>query len=273
MKRKDFLTKALLVGGALTIGSSCGRRIVSEINGDTQSLSATNSEECVLEPQRKISILAKADVVVVGGGPSGVAAAISAARAGANTYLVERYNHLGGLWTGGLVLPLLSTHAVNKDGKTIKVIHGIGGEVSERLRKMDMTIKEINPTIDAEAAKYVLDEMIAEAGVKMVYHALGTQVIMDGNTIKGVFIESKSGRQALLGKVVIDCTGDGDIFHFAGEKYDEMLYHIGLVHRLGNTDRINTKATGYKEMGVGEPTPIKGVNWVNMHGEDEQCAT
>ncbi|MEG1934698.1 MAG: FAD-dependent oxidoreductase, partial [Rikenellaceae bacterium] len=205
--------------------------------------------------------------------PSGVAAAISAARAGANTYLVERYNHLGGLWTGGLVLPLLSTHAVNKDGKTIKVIHGIGGEVSERLRKMDMTIKEINPTIDAEAAKYVLDEMIAEAGVKMVYHALGTQVIMDGNTIKGVFIESKSGRQALLGKVVIDCTGDGDIFHFAGEKYDEMLYHIGLVHRLGNTDRINTKATGYKEMGVGEPTPIKGVNWVNMHGEDEQCAT
>ena len=104
---------------------------------------------------------------------------------------------------------------------------------------MGMSIEEINPVVDPEAAKYVLDEMIREAGVKMLYHTWGSNVIMDGNTIKGVFVESKSGRMAILAKVVIDCTGDGDIFHMAGDKYDVMNYAIGLVHRLGNIDRIN----------------------------------
>ncbi len=124
--------------------------------------------------------------------------------------------------------------------------------------------------IDPEAAKYVLDEMISESGVKMLYHAWGVNAIMDGNTIKGVFIESKSGRQAVLAKVVIDCTGDGDVFHWAGENYETMNYHIGLVHRLGNTDRIDTSKPGYTKMKLGQPTPIPGVNWVNMHGLDNQ---
>ena len=85
-------------------------------------------------------------------------------------------------------------------------------------------------------------------------------MIMDGNTIKGVFVESKSGRMAVLAKIVIDYTGDGDIFHLAGEKYDVMNYAIGLVHRLGNIDRINTTKPGYVKMKVGKPTPIPSVN-------------
>jgi len=116
----------------------------------------------------------------------------------------------------------------------------------------------------------VLDEMIQEAGVKMLYHSWGVNAIMDGNTIKGVFIESKSGRQAVLAKVVIDCTGDGDVFHWAGENYENMHYHIGLVHRLGNVDRINKNASGYKELPIGNETPIPSVNWVNMHGHNDQ---
>ncbi len=77
---------------------------------------------------------------------------------------------------------------------------------------------------------------------------------------------------AVLAKVVVDCTGDGDIFHWAGEQYDEMQYHIGLVHRLGNIDRIDKNKAGYMEMALGDPTPIPSVNWVNMHGQNDQDA-
>ncbi len=227
----------------------------------------------ITEPAREIPVLAQTDVLVIGGGPAGAAAAIAASRTGAETYLVERYNHLGGLWTGGLVLPLLSTHAIDKQKQQKQVIFGVGGEMSQRLKDLNMSISEVNPVIDPEAGKFVLDEMIREAGVKMLYHTWGAQVIMEGNTIKGVFIESKSGRMAVLAKVVIDCTGDGDIFHWAGEQYETMKYHIGLVHRLGNVDRIKPQAPGFKKMEIGKPTPIPSVNWVNMHGKDDQDGT
>jgi len=272
MKRRDFLTRALITGSAIGLGIGCQRKIEpSEKNNPSTGVSpATSGKKVITEPAREIPVLAETDVLVIGGGPAGTAAAIAASRAGAETYLVERYNHLGGLWTGGLVLPLLSTHAVDKQKKRRQVIFGIGGEMSQRLKDLGMSISEINPVIDPEAGKYVLDEMVREAGVKMVYHAWGSQVIMDGTAIKGVFIESKSGRMAILAKVVIDCTGDGDILNWAGENYDVMKYHIGLVHRLGNVDRINTTKPGYVKMPVGKPTPIPSVNWVNMRGKDDQ---
>jgi ribulose 1,5-bisphosphate synthetase/thiazole synthase len=261
----------IIAGSALTVGAGCGRKI----EGDkTEKTSISNvgvqPQRTIAEPAREIPVLAETDVLVIGGGPAGVAAAIAASRAGAETYLVERYNHLGGLWTGGLVLPLLSTHAVDKQKQRKQVIHGIGGEMAKRLFDLGMAIHEVNPVVDPEAAKYVLDEMISESGVKMLYHSWGVNAIMDGNTIKGVFIESKSGRQAVLAKVVIDCTGDGDVFHWAGENYETMNYHIGLVHRLGNTDRVDQSKPGYTKMPLGKPTPIPSVNWVNMHGLDNQ---
>ncbi|MCK3682881.1 FAD-dependent oxidoreductase [Maribellus sp. YY47] len=273
MKRRSFLTHALVAGSALTFGAGCIRKIEPAQTNERQADNPGNSPlsgASITEPARQIPILAETDVLVVGGGPAGVAAAIAASRAGAETYLVERYNHLGGLWTGGLVLPLLSTHAVDKNQQTKQVIHGLGGEMAKRLADMGMAIHEINPVVDPEAAKYVLDEMIRDAGVKMLYHTWGANVIMEGNELKGVFIESKSGRMAVLAKVVIDCTGDGDIFHWAGEQYDEMKYHIGLVHRLGNVDRIDKTKSGYVKMDIGGETPIQSVNWVNMHGEDNQ---
>lgn len=269
MKRRDFLTGSLLAGGMLAIGGLGCRPDQKE-----GAIENTNGMDgFVTEPAKQIPILANTDVLVVGGGPAGAAAAIAASRAGAETYLIERYNHLGGLWTGGLVLPLLSTHGTGKNGKRIQVIHGIGGEMAKRLQEMGMAIHEIDPVIDPEAGKYVLDEMIAEAGVKVLYHTWGAGAIMDGKTIRGVYIESKSGRQAILAKVVIDCTGDGDVYHWAGENYDEMKYHIGFMHRLGNTDRINPSAPGYKKMYIGEETPLPGVTLHNMHGEEEQSGT
>jgi ribulose 1,5-bisphosphate synthetase/thiazole synthase len=274
MKRRDFVSKVLITGGALSLGIGCKRKIEPVSQGEEEAAVLLNktSGRTIREPEKQIPVLAETDVLVIGGGPAGTAAAVAASRTGAETYLVERYNHLGGLWTGGLVLPLLSTHAADKQKRRKKVIFGIGGEMAERLADMGMSINEVNPVVDPEAAKYVLEEMIREAGVKMLYHTWGTNVIMDGNTIKGVFIESKSGRMAILAKVVIDCTGDGDIFHLAGDKYDVMNYAIGLVHRIGNVDRIDTKKAGYIKMDLGGPTPIPGVNWVNMWGKENQNA-
>jgi len=271
MKRRDFVTRIVVAGSALSIGVGCGRKIEGDQqNKITPTADSTNPLRSITEPAREIPVIAETDVLVIGGGPAGVAAAIAASRAGAETYLVERYNHLGGLWTGGLVLPLLSTHAIDKNKRTKQVIHGLGGEMAQRLFDMGMAINEVNPSIDPEAGKYVLDQMIVESGVKMLYHSWGVNAIMDGNSIKGVIIESKSGRQAVLAKVVVDCTGDGDVFHWAGESYETMNYHIGLVHRLGNVDRIDKTKPGFKEMPIGQATPIPSVNWVNMHGLDDQ---
>jgi ribulose 1,5-bisphosphate synthetase/thiazole synthase len=275
MKRRDFITRAAIAGGALGIGLSCKRKIEAEQGPaePVQKGQVLAGSQMITEPARQIPVFAKTEVLVIGGGPAGTAAAIAASRAGAETWLVERYNHLGGLWTGGLVLPLLSTHAVDKQKKHRQVIYGIGGEMSERLKKLGMSIHEVNPVVDPEAAKYILDEMILESGVKMLYHTWASDVIMEGNIIKGVIVENKSGRMALLAKVVIDCTGDGDIFHFAGDSYDKMNYHIGLVHRLGNIDRIKTDKPGYVKLPVGSPTPLPSVNWVNMHGKNDQDGT
>jgi len=266
------MSGVLMTVASLGLGVGCRRKMDTSVTDEPvlPSQLSQHAGQTITEPQRQIPVLAETDVLVIGGGPAGTAAAIAASRAGVETYLVERYNHLGGLWTGGLVLPLLSTHAADKRKNTRQVIYGIGGEISQRLKNLGMSIHEINPVIDPEAAKYVLDEMIREAGVKMLYHSWGTNVIMDGNTIKGVYIESKSGRMAILAKVVIDCTGDGDLFHWAGDSYETMKYQIGLVHRLGNLDRIDPSKPGYVKMPVGGPTPIPGVNWVNMTGERDQ---
>jgi hypothetical protein len=212
----------------------------------------------ITEPAREIKICRKADVIVVGGGPGGVGAAISAARSGAKTVLLERYGYLGGMATGGLVniIPNLS----DISGK--QQLFGLNQELIDRLDRRDGTSypkKEHWGTTDRDVVDYYLDanlgwfyvrkdpnigdkervlysavvdpeilkdelnDMVKEAGVDLLFHSWGTQPIMEGDTVKGVFFESKSGRQAVLGKVVIDSTGDGDIFVAAGAEFDSKL--------------------------------------------------
>lgn len=263
MKRRKFIKEGLLLAGALTLGHQT-------VQGKTKKKTATLHKDCVEEPAREVPILLESDVLVVGGGPSGVAAALSAARMGMKTCLVERYNHLGGLWTGGLVLPLNCTHGLSQEAQRTQVIHGISGEITDRLRRLNMVRGEVNPLVDPEACKYVLEKMMQEAGVTVVYHAWAAGAVMDGRTIRGIFAESKSGRRALLAKVVIDCTGDGDVFHWAGEKYLEARYAIGMEARLGGTDRVNHNAPGYEPHGLGAQTPIPGVTWHYMWGDAKQ---
>lgn len=224
----------------------------------------------VIQPQRELKVIDQTDVLVVGGGSAGVAAAIAAARAGVKVTLVERYGHFGGLWSGGLVLIVIG-HIVT-GGK--QVCQGIGEEMMKRLDKLDGAIMNrrpgVNPTVDAEALKYVMVEMIEEAGVKVYLHSWCADAIVRGNTVCGAVLESKSGRRAVLAKNVVDATGDGDVFAAAGASFEHRSHNVGLVSRVGNLDRVDAgKAAGSpKPKHLGSPTPVPGVNWVNMHGPE-----
>jgi len=203
----------------------------------------------IKESARETKVCREADVVVVGGGPGGIGAAVSAARNGADTVLIERYGHLGGMGTGGLVtiIPLLT----DIFGK--QQIVGITQEWIDRLdarEAVDYPKKEhwgsldkelvryyfersffytrldrviYAAIIDAEISKVILNDMVEEAGVKTYLHSWGTEPIMGGSECKGVIFESKSGRQAVLGKVVIDATGDGDLLPYAGIEFKDNI--------------------------------------------------
>lgn len=224
----------------------------------------------VIQPQRELPVLHTTEVLVVGGGPAGVAAAIAARRAGAEVTLVERYGHFGGLWTGGLVL-LVIGHIVTGGQQ---VCLGIGEEMLQRLEKLDGGIINrrpgMNPTVDAEALKYVMVEMIDEAGVKVFLHCWGVDAILDGPHVRGAVFESKSGRQAILAQVVVDATGDGDVFAAAGAEFEHRSHNVGLVSLVGNIDRIDPAraAKGPRPRRLGGPTPVPAVNWVNLIGPE-----
>jgi len=202
----------------------------------------------VYEPAHTLPVFHETDVVVVGGGPAGFSAAVAAARAGSKVALVERYGSLGGLFTNGMVLIMLCTSA-NEDGKWQLRQGGLVTEFADRAHAFGTDICDYGteradgrihwqPTVDPEGAKYLMDEMVREAGVEMFFHSWGVDVIQDGNRVQGVVFESKQGRQAILAKQVVDCTGDADLLFRAGGDYRQITHGIGHVVRLGNMDRI-----------------------------------
>ncbi len=268
LSRRDWMRKLGGTGLGVGLGSLAQPgSAVGDTVGQGSPAGITNGK--VIQPQRELPVLQRTEVLVVGGGPAGVSAAIAARRCGCKVLLVERYGHFGGLWTGGLVVLVIGHLA---DGKT-QVSRGIGEEMMQRLEKLDRGICNRgpgkDPTVDAEALKYVMVDMITEAGVDVLLHCWGVDAIMDGNTIRGAVFESKSGRQAVLADVVVDATGDGDVFGAAGAEHERRIYHIGLPCRIGNLDRVDrAKAPGKPPKGIGHITPISGVNWVNMHGPD-----
>jgi ribulose 1,5-bisphosphate synthetase/thiazole synthase len=256
---------------AMQIGeSSFQQSIIAEREIQGNRASPTVIDGKVIQPRRELPVLRTTDVLVVGGGPAGICAAIAARRAGAKVTIVERYGHFGGLWTGGLVL-LVIGHIV-KGGK--QVCQGIGEEMMRRMDKMEGAIVDrrpgVAPTVDAEAVKYLMVEMVEEAGVDVLLHCWGADAIVAEDAVLGAVFESKSGRQAILAKNVIDATGDGDIFAAAGAAYQRRSHNVGLVSRIGNLDRVDPEKAKQvkKPRHLGRHTPVPGVNWVNMHGPE-----
>ena len=169
------------------------------------------------EPARKIPVMAETDILVVGSGPGGLSAALAAAREGVSTMLVERFGCFGGNITQAGVESI----AWYRHEKTVES-GGIGSEFEKRAKEMGASRKEpqsLSDALDTEMFKYVADRMVQEAGIVPVLHCLGVQTIMEGNTLKGLITESKSGRQAILARRIIDATGDADIASLAGVPY------------------------------------------------------
>lgn len=215
----------------------------------------------VIQPQTEIEIFQKTDVVVVGGGSAGFAAAVAAARTGAKVALVERYGSLGGLFTNGMVLIVLAT-SQRLESKWRLVTRGVCEEFMLRTgtygtdfcNKPKNTCPDMlwHPTIDPECAKYVMDQMIAENNVEMFFHSWGVDVIQDGNKVQGVVFESKEGRKAILAKQVIDCSGDADMLFRAGGEYNQVTCPITNVFRWANMNTINPPK------GSNAPFPLRG---------------
>jgi ribulose 1,5-bisphosphate synthetase/thiazole synthase len=188
----------------------------------------------IIEPERKTPIAAETDVLVCGGGFAGVAAAVCAARQGVRVLLLERYGFLGGLVTGGLVIT------------TPPLDNGINREIADRLRRQHVYAPLQKPgaemialkmhAIDPEVVKFELVEMLREARIDLLLHSLIVGSIVEAGVVKGVLIENKAGRQAILAKTVVDCTGDADVAAFAHAPFRVVKKPITMMFNMAGVD-------------------------------------
>jgi len=200
------------------------------------------------EPERKTPIGGDYDVVVLGGGPAGIAAAVAAGMHGRKVLLVERYGFLGGMGTAAGVTNFCGLHA-NVHGEIRQVVHGIADQLLARIERLGglnaphlVLGKIFAQAYDTAAYKCAADDLLLSNGVEILFHALATGVVMENETrIKALLVETKSGRSAILARVLIDCSGDGDLAAFAGAPFEkggadgQMLYPT-MMFRVNGVD-------------------------------------
>ena len=185
------------------------------------------------EPAREIPVAREVDVIVVGGGPAGLNAAIASARSGARTVLIEQFGYLGGTATAGL-MACINGFRNQVEPDSTQAVRGIAEEIVLALKDMDGLGASPYPqksyptepgrleysyAIDTEKFKYVTMKMCVQAGVELMLRTYFCDAIVAGGTVRGVIVENKSGRQALMARVVVDATGDGDVAARAGAEF------------------------------------------------------
>lgn len=218
-----------------------------------------------LEPVKKIPVLATTEVLVVGGGPSGIAAAISAAREGVATILIERFGCFGGMMTTAGVESI----AWWRHDDTVES-GGLAREIEDTARLMGASSPEPqsnSQAINAERFKLVADTMLENAGVQRILHITAVDVIKEEGHLKGIITESKSGRQAIMANVIIDCTGDADIAWYAGAPFikrnrDELMcmttvFSCANINKAAFMDNIQVTQPKYGDWGADE----ENKNW------------
>jgi ribulose 1,5-bisphosphate synthetase/thiazole synthase len=188
----------------------------------------------ITEPERKTRVAADVDLLVCGGGFAGVSAAISAAKTGSKVLLLEKYGFLGGLVTAALVI---TTPPLN---------NGINIEIAGRLKKKNVYVpcRHSGPdtewlelhSVDPEIVKYEFVRMLQEKGVDILLHTYIVGIVMEGDVVKGVIMENKAGRQAVLAKMIVDATGDADIAAFANAPFREVKKPMTMMYNMVEVD-------------------------------------
>jgi hypothetical protein len=216
--------------------------------------------------QRSVPVTREAEVIVVGGGPAGIGAAVASARNGARTLLVEQYGFLGGMATAGLVGPFMTSYDIL--GRE-PIIAGVFRELVDRLVTIGAAIdpagvkgdsalggyhpyghEHVTP-FDPEALKYVAQEMVLKAGAELKFHALFLDSLVEGDRITGIILAGKRGLEVVRGQLLIDTTGDGDVAARAGALWekgrpeDGLMQPVSLFFRVGNVDDGSLQA--YRE--------------------------
>jgi FAD dependent oxidoreductase len=204
--------------------------------------------QTVTEPERRTPVAGEYDVVVLGGGPAGIAAAACAARHGARTMLVERYGFLGGMGTAAGVTNFCGLFA-NVHGEIQRVVHGIATEILDRIERLGglnaphrIFGKTDAQAYDMSAYKCAADGLLLNSGAALLFHALGAGVAMKSlREIDALIVETKSGRRAVRARLFIDASGDGDLAAWSGAPWDKgdetgALLYPTLMFRVNNVD-------------------------------------
>jgi hypothetical protein len=209
------------------------------------------SRKSITEPARQTPVFGEFDVVVLGGGPAGIAAATAAAHGGSRTLLVEGYGFLGGMGTAAGVTNFCGLHA-NVHGKIHQVVHGVADDLLARmdalggLREPHILFggKSAAQAYDTAAFKVAADEVVLASGAQLLFHAQAVGVVMNSpQEIGALLIETKSGRHAVVARTFIDCSGDGDLAAHAGAGFEKGTDRHGMMYpstmfRVNNVDHV-----------------------------------
>ncbi|MGB1081748.1 MAG: FAD-dependent oxidoreductase [Alphaproteobacteria bacterium] len=214
----------------------------------------------ITEPARQTPIVHETDVLVVGSGPGGLAAALAAARAGVEVTLLERFGCFG----GNITVVGVEGFAWYRHEQTVEA-GGLGWEFEQRAKAEGAAVPEsqsLSYELDSEGFKLVADKLVLEAGIHPMLHRAFVAPIMEGPRVTGVIVESKAGREAILAKRVIDATGDADVAFRAGAPMKStpreelqaasVMFHLAGVNKAAFLDGIRENPSTYASWSSGE---------------------